>query len=60
MDSKLLFELAITVNKLAQKVVDLERDLSTLRTEHDRFFKNELLNIRNDISDLKRNARKRY
>lgn len=60
MDSKTVNELlGVVVNKLVDRVLDLEKNLFTLRDEHDRFFKTELLNIRNDISDMKRNLQKR-
>ena len=47
------------VQILLARLKNLEDQFSILRAEHDRFFKNELLNIRNDISDIKRNVRKK-
>ena len=44
---------------LLSRIKTLEDQVLNLREEHDRFFKTELLNIRNDIKDLKRNSNKR-
>ena len=59
METPFVKELSILVNTLTDRVLDIQKEFSILRAEHDRFFKNELLNIRNDISDIKRNIRKK-
>ena len=47
------------IQQIYDRLKILEDQFLTLQKEHNRFFKTELLNIRNDISDMKRNVRRR-